>query len=136
MKVSRTRKRTKWFTLKVDVETGANLPDQAEGDGVEEIRICLKYLSGGELDSLQDRRITTRVRGSRGTAETDFKYSDFAAQKRALAVEEWEGVIDEDTGEKLAITPANMKLLDGWLCEWLIDTIDEMNNLGEELRGE
>ena len=136
MKVSRSKRRTKWFNLKVDEETGQRLPDEAEGEGVEEIRICLRYLTGGELDSLQDRRITTRLRGSRGTAETDFKYSDFAAQKRALGVDDWEGVIDEATGEKLAITADNMKLLDGWLCEWLIETIDEMNNLGEELQGE
>lgn len=143
MKISRTKKRTKWFTLKVHAETGQRLPDDAKADPpdaevptVDEIRICLKYLTGGQLDSLQDRRITTRVRGSRGTAETDFKYSDFAAQKRALAVEDWEGIIDEETGEKLAITPDSMKLLDGWFCEWLIETIDDMNNLGEELRGE
>jgi len=122
--------------LKIDAETWERWPDDAEGDGIEEIRICIKYLRGGEIDSLQDRKIKTNVRGSGTTVESDFKYSDYAAQKRAMGVADWEGIIDEDTGEKLEITPENMKILEGWLATWILDTIDEQSELGEERLGE
>jgi hypothetical protein len=136
MLISKTQIRSKWFSFKVDKESAERLPDDAEGDSVEPIKICLKYLKAGELDSLQDRRLKTNVRRSTAVVESDFRYSDFAARKRALAVVDWEGIIDEETGEKLAITPANMKYLPAWLSEWMIETIDAMTQLEEEELGE
>ena len=136
MKISRSKQRTKDFVLKINPETLEQLPDDASGEKVEELTITMKYLNGGEIDSLQDRRLKTRVsRGGGTTVESDFKYSDFAAQKRCLGVKDW-NLIEEETGSKLPITPESMRALPGWLCQWIIDTIDDMNQLGEEEEGE
>lgn len=136
MKISRSTPKIKWFSKKIDAETWEDLPDDAEGEGIEEVRICIKHLNGGEIDSLQDRRIKTNVGRAGTTLESDYKYSTYANQKRVMGLEDWEGVIDEDTGEKMAITAENMKIVPGWLATWILNKIDELSELGEERRGE
>jgi len=119
----------KWVHFWIDPKTQRKIDNPDSIEGLEKVEFGIKVLSSKDIQSINDQ-----VYESDRGGHANFKIGKATKLKILKAVKFCKNVGDVDDAEKeIRFTEAIYEHLPGWLSDWLVEQVNDINNLTPDL---